>query len=311
MLLSMIYDQHSIKLIRSNIESGTNEGITYALELLDVLLSEDLKDRIIPLFDDISNQDKIKRLQVFFPHILGDFEDIIKQIINKEFNQINRWSKTLAIYWVGVQKEEKMLYELISNLFNPDPLIRDTSAWSLYQLNPEYYHEHSPRIGKDKKADLDSMILKKEEIRHLNFSKPLSIEKAFFLNELPIFKNLPISFLINLLDYTAEVYLRKDQKLKIAEETNNYFYIIYDGYVNLEQRDVTINNLNSREFLGEFLVDEMAENEITIHPLVDTILIKIYKDKLYELFSNDHEVALNFLNFITNGIPKANLDKSA
>ncbi len=311
MLLSMIYDQYSIKLIRSNIESGTNEGITYALELLDVLLSEDLKDRVIPLFDDISNQEKIKRLQVFFPHILGDFEDIIKQIINKEFNQINRWSKALAIYWVGINKEEKMLYELISNLFNPDPLIRDTSGWSLYRLNPEYYQEHSARIGKDKKADMDSMILKKEEIRHLNFSKPLTIEKAFFLSELPIFKNLPVSFVINLMDYTEDFYLRKDQKLKIIEETNNYFYIIYDGYVNLEQKDITVNNLTNGEFLGEFLIDEISENELTIHPLVDTVMLRIYKEKLYELFTNDHEIVLGFLHYITNGIPKANLDKSA
>jgi ATP:ADP antiporter, AAA family len=148
--------------------------------LLDVLLTEDLKNRIIPLFDDISDQDKIKRLQVFYPHMLGDFNDVIKQIINKEFNQINRWSKTLALYWVGINKDKNMLYELIANLFNPDPLIRDTSAWSLYQIDPQYYEENVPRIGKERKMELDLMIKGKIEKFGMSRIRPLTIEIAFF-----------------------------------------------------------------------------------------------------------------------------------
>jgi hypothetical protein len=313
MLLSMIYDQYSIRLIRSNIESGTHEGITYAIELLDVLLAEDLKDRLIPLFDDISNQDKIKKLQVFYPHMLGDFMDVIKQIINKEFNQINRWSKALAIYWVGKQKEESMLFELISNLFNPDPLIRNTAGWSLYQINPEYYDEHSQRIEKERKADIDSMILKKDKIRSLNFKKPLTIDKVFFLSSLSIFKMMPVSFLVNIMDYSEELYLRKDQKLKISEETNNNFYIVYDGYVNLLQKEIVINSLSDKEFLGEILIEDISENDLVIYPLVDTILIRIFKEKLYELLSNDHELALEFLHYSSMDLntDTGDLDKSA
>jgi len=296
MLLSMIYDQYSIRLIRSNIESGTHEGITYAIELLDVLLAEDLKDRLIPLFDDISNQDKIKKLQVFYPHILGDFMDVVKQIINKEFNQINRWSKALAIYWVGIHKVDTMLYELISNLFNPDPLIRNTAGWALYQINPDYYDEHTQRIDKEKKSDIDSMILSKDRIRNLHFQKPLTIDKVFFLSRINIFKSMPKAFIVNMLDYTEELYLRKGQKLRITEETNNFFYIVYDGYVNLLQRDIVINNLSDGEFIGEFLIEDIAENDIVIHPLVDTIFVRIFKEKLYELLSNDHDLALEFLH---------------
>ena len=313
MLLSMIYDQYSIRLVRSNIESGTHEGITYAIELLDVLLAEDLKDRIIPLFDDISNLDKIKKLQVFYPHMLGDFIDVIKQIINKEFNQINRWSKALAIYWVGMHKEESMLYELISNLFNPDPLIRNTAGWSLYQLNPELYDEHSQRIEKERKSDIDSMILDKGKIRNLSFKKPLTIDKVFFMNGLSVFNMMPTSFMINLMDYSEELYLRKNQKLKISEETNNYFYLVYDGYVNLLQKEIVINSLSNKEFLGEIMIEDISENDLVIHPLVDTILIRVFKEKLYEILSNDHELALEFLHYTSIGINARleDLEKSA
>ncbi|MBR9997603.1 MAG: hypothetical protein KFF73_01470, partial [Cyclobacteriaceae bacterium] len=299
MLLSMIFDPYSINLIRSNIESGTSEGLTYALELLDVLLTEDLKNRIIPLFDDISNQEKIKRLQVFYPHMLGDFFDVIKQIINKEFNQINRWSKTLALYWVGIHKDESLLYELIANLFNPDPLIRDTSAWSLYQINPQYYEENVPRIGKERKSELDMMIKGKIEKLGISRIRPLTIEIAFFLARLSTFRQLPRSFVVNLVDYIEEVHLHKNQKITITEETNTYFYIIYEGYINLIRKGIVLNNLTKGEFIGEFLIETISENEITLHPLSHTILLRIHKEKLYELLINDHEIGLNFLDHVS------------
>ena len=49
MLLTMLYDTRSIQLVKENIDSGTAEGITYAIELLDVFLSEQLKQRVIPI----------------------------------------------------------------------------------------------------------------------------------------------------------------------------------------------------------------------------------------------------------------------
>ncbi len=55
MLLAMLYDTRSIQLVKENIESGTSEGTSYAVELLDVFLSEQLKQRVIPVLDDLSN----------------------------------------------------------------------------------------------------------------------------------------------------------------------------------------------------------------------------------------------------------------
>ena len=124
---------------------------------------------------------------------------------------------------------------------------------------------------------------------------------------------MPTAFLVNLLDHTEELYLRKDQKLKITEETNNYFYIVYDGYVNLLQKNIVINNLTESEFLGEVLIEDIAENDLVLHPLVDTIFIRIFKEKLYELLSNDHEIALDFLHYssLNAGLTLKDLGKTA
>jgi CRP-like cAMP-binding protein len=81
------------------------------------------------------------------------------------------------------------------------------------------------------------------------------------------------------------------------------FFIIYDGHVNLIRKGVVLNSLIKGEFIGEFLIETLSENEITLHPLSHTILLKINKEKLYELLSNDHEIGLNFLDQVTRNIP--------
>jgi len=113
---------------------------------------------------------------------------------------------------------------------------------------------------------------------------------------------LPRSFVVNLIDYIEELHLHKNQKYIIKEETNTYFYIIYEGFINLVRKGVVMNNLSKGEFIGEFLIETIAENEITIHPLSQAVLLRIPKEKLYELLSNDHEIALNFLDQIGKNI---------
>jgi hypothetical protein len=72
MLLTMLYDTRSIQLVKENIDSGTAEGITYAIELLDVFLSEQLKKRVIPILDDLTIAERTNRLEEFYPRVKLD-----------------------------------------------------------------------------------------------------------------------------------------------------------------------------------------------------------------------------------------------
>ena len=43
LLLSILYDPQSVQLVRENVETGTTDGIAYALELLDLFVDQELK----------------------------------------------------------------------------------------------------------------------------------------------------------------------------------------------------------------------------------------------------------------------------
>ncbi|HLF32982.1 MAG TPA: HEAT repeat domain-containing protein [Cyclobacteriaceae bacterium] len=308
MLLSMIFDNYSINLVRKNLESKTSEGISFALELLDVLLTEDLKDRIIPLMDDISNQEKVRRLQVFYPHIIGDYFDIIKQVINKEFNQINRWTKALAIYWVGIHKDNRFGLELISNLFNPDFLIKESAAWSLYQVDPVQYNENMPRISKRERQILDHKILSRTQLSVSGFPSQIQINRILFLSGLPIFQNLPVNLAVSLSDYLEEMHLEAGEKINISFENNNYFYIVFNGYLNFVRNEVVRNFFTRGEMIGELLLEKKSGEGYDLAALSASIIFKIEKDKFYDILSTDHTTGINFLrsvqhNFIYQGKP--------
>ncbi len=53
--------------------------------------------------------------------------------------------------------------DLIAQLFNPDRLIREVSAWALYQHSPEVYDENTKRLGEVSKKELDALIIHQQK----------------------------------------------------------------------------------------------------------------------------------------------------
>src|SRR5690606_10204631 len=125
MLLAMLYDTRSIQLVKENIDSGTADGITYAIELLDVFLAEQLKQRVIPVLDDLSDAERINRLEDFYPRVKLDSKLVLKFIINRDFTQSNRWTKACVLFQIGMQRIADFKLDLIAQMFNPDLFIQE------------------------------------------------------------------------------------------------------------------------------------------------------------------------------------------
>ena len=207
MLLSMIYDQKSIQLVKENIETKTNEGISYAIELLDVFLSEDLKQKIIPILDDISDIDRIRRLQILYPLIEMSLDDLLRMLITKDFNLINRWTKTSTIHYIGQKKiAEKYDMELIANLFNPDLLLKETSAWAMHQIDGPFMDEHLDRLESAEKNHIKN-LLRGQNINHSSEQRPhMKFEIVHFLKKESLLGELPSYILTNIVDFIEEVF---------------------------------------------------------------------------------------------------------
>jgi hypothetical protein len=290
MLLAMLYDTRSIQLVKENIDSGTADGITYAIELLDVFLSEQLKQRVIPVLDDLTEVERINRLEDYYPRVRLDSKLVLKFIINRDFTQSNRWTKACVLHQIGIQKIRDFRLDLIAQLFNPDVLIKEISARSLYEMSPDEYHLHRKRLGDSQRKELDDLILSSR--------KMLLFERVLFFQKLPIFEGIAGITLSYLADITEEVRLKESETLVLDERTNNNFYLLIGGSINLYQRGTFVTNFSEGQFIGEMLAMPTFVNTNILIASSDVVILKFNKDQFYELLSDNVKLADKILEFI-------------
>jgi hypothetical protein len=290
MLLTMLYDTRSIQLVKENIDSGTAEGITYAIELLDVFLSEQLKQRVIPLLDDLSDSDRISRLEYFYPRVKLDSKLVLKFLINRDFTQSNRWTKACVLFQIGIVQIADFKLDLIAQLFNPDPLVREVSAWALFQINPEEYHIHTKRLGATAKRDIDFIIVQSK--------KMMRFEKVLFFEKINLFDKGPGVILAALADISEELRLKEGTVLGLDEKANNNFYVLVSGIVEYYQRGEVVAEFVEGQFIGEMLSMPNFINTNLIKAKTDVIIIKLHKDQFYELLADNVKLAGQVLEYI-------------
>jgi hypothetical protein len=297
MLLSMIYDQKSIQLVQENIETKTNEGISYAIELLDVFLSEDLKQKIIPILDDISDIDRIRRLQILYPLIEMSLDELLKMLINKEFSVINRWTKTSTIYYIGQNKiTEKFDMELIANLFNPDQLLKEISAWSMYQIDEPFFEEHLKRLELAEKNHIKNLLVGQKFDYASELRPHMKFELVHFLIKESLLGELPSYILTSIVDFIDEIYLEGKTIIEPSQWHNDCFYIIYHGFLEVKNANgEIIDQFVTGDFLGEQINIDLLEENISIGTKGDTVLLKIEKNRFLDLITNEYEVTLKLL----------------
>lgn len=298
MLLAMIYDQKSIQLVKENIETKTNDGISFAIELLDVFLSEDLKQKIIPILDDTNDIDRIRRLQMFYPSIELSLDALLKQLVNKSYNQISRWTKVCVLKYFGEQRiTGKFEMELIANLFNPDLLIREVAAWSMNQISESFFKEHVKRLETSDCNHLLNLKLGKEYEHYSELRPHMKAEMVAFLNERSLLSELPNYVLASIVDFADDVYFEGKTLIDASQWNNGFFYILFHGSLRvMDSLGNTLHSFTAGDFLGEQINIDLLEEGVTFTSEEDSVLIKIEKNKFFDLITNEYEVTLKLLN---------------
>ena len=291
MLLAMLYDTRSIQLVKENIDSGTAEGIAYAIELLDVFLSEQLKQRVIPILDDLTDSEKVNRLDDYYPRVKLDEKLVLKFIINRDFTQSNRWTKACVLFQIGISRIEDFKMDLIAQLFNPDQLIRQVAAWALNRINPDHYHSHVKRLGDGVRKELDELIV--------HSKKMTAFERVLFFQKISMFDTIPGITLSYLADISEELRLRPDETLTLDEKSNNNFYVIVSGAVDFYKQGEKIAEYGQGQFIGEMLALPNFINTNMLIAKSDVVILKLSKDQFYALLSDDVKLADKIIEFIS------------
>jgi hypothetical protein len=312
MLLAMIYDAQSIKLIEQNIEVGTSDSVSFAIEMLDIFVDENLKPKLFTVLDDIKEEDKLDKLNKFYPpEDFESYEDLLLQIINRDYNHINKWTKSLSMYKLTLIRGTKVKDDLIANLFNPDPFMLQTAAAVIFKLDKESYHHHTRRLKSSTKKELDKAIVppifkSKEEKFH---QKLLIIERAILLKQLETFQQIPGVILVELASCLEEI--KVDKGVSIIDKGDNGsspVYIVLAGRLKVHDENDTIDILKERDIYGHKLIINTDINPYSVTAEQESILLVLDKDQLYDQVSKHIEMVDGILSIINDAEVKEKME---
>ncbi|MAW27785.1 MAG: hypothetical protein CMP98_03160 [Gammaproteobacteria bacterium] len=149
LIMSFIFPSTVMMDTRASIASRVPELRVYALEVLDNLLTNEIKTVVFPILDDLSVSERLAQLDERFPQAHMNTQDRFEDLVSKHFGESFVWTKASLLHQIGNDKHEHLLDAVRSALADPEALVRETAAWSLVQLEIE----DAPQILAGLKAD--------------------------------------------------------------------------------------------------------------------------------------------------------------
>jgi ATP:ADP antiporter, AAA family len=298
LLLSLLYEPESVQLVRTNVELGTPDSIQYALELLDLFVEQDLKPKLIPLLDDSSTNDKLEKLQIYFPRESYNPVQTLNYILNRDFNFNNRWTKVCAVHSTAYLPDFRVSRGLISQMFNQDKLLQETTAWVIYNKDKEAYEKIAERLPYKDKKFLDSSLENNQLLDGLDDGFFLGIEMVMLIKKLHAFQGIAGKILSDLADKITPITLKPGEKLAIQPGENPIIIQAFGNTV-LKNENQIVQDLNQNEVFGDLFQEGPTPmiNEITAKDRA--VIFKIALADFYFVMASHYDLAQGLIHNVT------------
>jgi AAA family ATP:ADP antiporter len=182
-ILSIAYDPGSLAKIRANIESGTVESVNYALEMIDLVIDDSIKAKLVSLIDVVPDEEKLKNLHQFYPGEVPQYTPLIDDILNRDYNLISLWAKAFTLRHLTSLPGENAKESVVALLFSPEKILQEEAAHLLGRTNKNLFNEVIKRIPGQSGSRIEKIVSGDMPAAEFLF------EKVKFLSSL--FKDIP------------------------------------------------------------------------------------------------------------------------
>lgn len=305
MVLSILYDPQSVQLVRENAESGTADGAAYAIELLDLFLDSELKPKLFPLVDDIEVEEKLKQLQIHFPRESYTEIQALNYILNRNYNQANRWTKACALHSAAFMPEFRISRGLVAQLFNQDEMLQEAAAWVIYHKDHNAFESIAERLKPETRKNLEESIEKNKLEEGLKDGFYLGIEMIMFLKRVPELKNIKGAMLADMVDNMRNVNLSKGEQISISDsEIDEQIVILADGKVALTDNKGDAISIRPRDVFGSVFQSKEIRIASKIEAKADSVIFLLPTADFYNIMANHHELTQQFVKNVSRKIAK-------
>jgi AAA family ATP:ADP antiporter len=248
-LLSLVYDTNKVIHIHELVENENFDNGDYAVELLDLIISNKLKPLLYPLLDSSPDSDKIRQLQVYFSIDKIPLNEILIDIINRDFNQINKWTKACALHNILSFPEYSVTNDIVAHVFNNDPLLNEVATCIIDKFDAEKFPEYTKRLDELGRFNMQQILDLKDSL-----PQQLLFSRITFLKQIECFNSLSsnaITVLANKLVF--QKYSQKTILDSVDGNAQNTIFFLISGSVKVKVDGVTYGEYSEGSIFGGVL----------------------------------------------------------
>ncbi|TDE17512.1 HEAT repeat domain-containing protein [Dyadobacter psychrotolerans] len=147
-----------ISLINSDQQEDVRD---YLVEIADLLAPEDVKNKLLPFLESTTQEEMLDRYQEAFPQNRLTVEERLKDIVNKDYTRISRWTKSIALLELKHYDPVGVTPVLVANAISSSKVVSETAFYVLRIVNPSRF------------TALFKIINQQKDIFHKTIMEPL------------------------------------------------------------------------------------------------------------------------------------------
>ena len=283
-LTTLIYNADEISKIINIILDEFSEKKILAIEMVDILFEEELKEYLIPLIDNLDYNEKYLKLNNFFPVNRLKPTERLKDMINTQYDRLNIIIRLKAMQLLSEQTTAAEIpNEVMANVFNTDLLLREGAFYCLSKLSKDTFTSYLKKDNSSIEALYDSN-------NKFSYRKELlsvyELYNAF--KKTKFFDSIPAKNLIKILRITEHTLY--DKKSLASLKGSDFAFMIVEGFEKLEN----FNSLDARVSQIDELILFDAKSMASVQKGLkeDSKLLKIDSKLLIDFLMTSEELYL-------------------
>lgn len=209
--------------------------------LTEIIFAGQRQTELDKASDAVSERKTLKKLQHYFPVLIPEYDDLLEDLINHDYNVISVWTKVCAIRSIKKITRENMSESVVALLFSPEEILREEATRLISRLKMDLYTGSSDRIHEQFRNKLDEIASGKVNKNELVY------EKVKFLSG--CFETVHEDELIYLAEKMLFLTNSKDEKNKFPPDS-----VIWIFNSNEEIHKVVVNHGNNGRINGSIAV---------------------------------------------------------
>ena len=308
-LLSFIYEAQTVLRARDILSLGTASGEkrAYALEVLDILVSPELRGLLFSLLEDLTPGDRLQRLQIAFPQTKMSRTQRLQAILTGQALWFNDWTRACAVYTVGRLSILALSDTLVATLSDPDPVVRETAVVSLFTLRPNVADKYTSSLRHDSDPRVARLVQYLATTGQGEIPMLSTIERVLFFRSVDLFDQISGEDLVQVAQVAQEVTFSAGEQFITQGDVGNCLYIIVDGTAQVTVDGVgQIRTLGANSIIGEMAILASHLRTASCLAVTDMMALRIDYDDFQELMTDFPALALNIIKALVWRLEETN-----